>query len=122
MREKSTSGGGFWIALCLFLFGIVGALLTGTTALVIWLSARLGLIAAALIVCLGFILMAICCYWVALREPVRRIRQQLETVSYVADLIEQGYDWVLKQCSQALGLFQRIIVEAITHRTKEPAE
>lgn len=109
------------IGLSLFLVGIVGALLTATTALVVWLAGWIGVIYAALAVCLLFVAIAIGSYLLVLRRPMQRIRRQLETVSYVADLIEQGYDWVLQQCSLALGVFQRLI-EQISTKTKEPAE
>lgn len=121
MRSNSTSGSSVILSLTLFLIGIVGALLTGTTALIVWLAGWIGVIYASLVVCALYLLLALCCYLFSLRRIVRRIARQLQTVSYVADLIEQGYDWTLRQCSMLLNLFQHAI-EQLGLKTREPAE
>ncbi len=121
MKRDTSSGGGVILSLSLFLIGIAGALLTATTALVVWLAGWIGVIYASLAVCALYLLLALCCYLFSLRKVVQRISRQLRTVSYVADLIEQGYDWVLQQFSAVLGAFQRLI-EQISLKLKEPDE
>lgn len=121
MRRNSTSGGGLLLSLSLFLIGVVGALLTGTTALIVWLAGWIGVIYASLAVCALFLLLALVCYFVSLRRLVRRIARQLETVSYVADLIEHGYDWALRQGMRLLGSLQQLL-ERFTLKMREPAE
>ncbi len=121
MQKKQTAGGGTVAAFLLFLIGIAGVLLTGTTALVIWLAGWIGVIYAALVVCALFLVMALCCYLFSLRKIIRKIGGRLKTVADVANLIEQGYDWVIRQFSLAVGLFQRAL-EQLEQTKKEPAE
>lgn len=121
MRRNATSGGGLLLSLSLFLIGVVGALLTGTTALIVWLAGWIGVIYASLAVCALFLLLALVCYFVSLRRLVRRIARQLETVSYVADLIEHGYDWALQQGMRLLGSLQQLL-ERFTLKMREPVE
>lgn len=118
MKRNSTSSGRTLLACLLFLIGIVGAILTATVALVLWLGGWVGLINASLIVCLLYGALAVGCYYLSLRRIAKRISRQLQTVSYVADLIEHGYDWVLERCSMLLGSVQRLL-DSFLHKANE---
>lgn len=88
-------------AAALFTIGLFGALITGLAALVLWLAEWIGSVAlAAFIVFLFFCVLAAVSYLLTIREAIERSRAQLDTVSEVAGLLKQGYDWMLHK-----GLF-----------------
>lgn len=109
MERKASSGGAVALALALFLIGIFGALVTGLTALIVWLGEWLGVVGAALVVCLGFLLMAAMSYLLTLRDAMRRISTQFETVSHVADLIQHGYNWAMRRTSVLWQMIDRLL-------------
>ena len=95
--------------LLLFVAGLTGALLAGLTALILWLATHIGVIGAALMVCLLCILVAWCSYLFSLRAALRRISESLETVRYAALLIERAYAWLGGKESLMLKLFDRLL-------------
>ncbi len=97
------------MGLTLFLIGIAGALLAGLTALIVLLSTWLGIIGAALAVALCFATMALLAYRLSLHATMKRIHKQFETVSYVADLIESGYDWVRGKTALMLRVVEHLL-------------
>ena len=107
--RKNNSGGGFLIGLLHFMVGVAGALLSGLTALIVWLSSWLGVTMAALVVSLLFMLIALLSYALSLHGTIKRIGKQFETVSYVADLIESGYDWVRGKTALALRVVEQLL-------------
>lgn len=92
------------LALILFVVGTAGALLTGITALLVWLSEWLGFAGAALVICVLFSLVALLSYLLTIRDTLRRATARLETVSDVAILIQEGYDWVVRKASLLLRI------------------
>ena len=95
--------------LLLFVAGLAGALLAGLTALILWLATHVGLIGAALVVCLLCILLAWSSYLFSLRAALRRIEESLESVRYAASLIERAYAWLGGKESLLLRIFDRLL-------------
>ena len=114
--ERRASSSSVVLALALFLVGILGALVTGLTALIVWLGEWLGVVGASLLVCLGFLLMATLSYLLTLRDAMRQISEQFETVSHVADLIQHGYNWVMQRTSVIWQLLERLLEGFFTPR------
>lgn len=106
MTKTRATSSPFGVALVIFLIGIAGALLTGTTALLIWLSQWVGLIGASLILCALFIVMATLSYLLVLRQTINRISARFTAISRVASLIQNGYDWVLRKSAMLLQLVE----------------
>ena len=114
--ERRASSSGILLALALFLIGILGALVTALTALIVWLGEWLGVVGASLVVCLGFLLMATLSYLLTLRDAMRQISEQFETVSHVAELIQHGYEWVMRRTSVVWQLLERLLEGLFTPR------
>lgn len=114
--ERRASSSSVVLALALFLVGILGALVTGLTALIVWLGEWLGVVGASLVVCLGFLLMATLSYLLTLRDAVRQISEQFETVAQVATLIQHGYNWVMRRTSVIWQLLERLLEGFFTPR------
>ena len=114
--ERRASSSSVVLALALFLVGILGALVTGLTALIVWLGEWLGVVGASLLVCLGFLLMATLSYLLTLRDAVRQISEQFETVAQVATLIQHGYNWVIRRTSVIWQLLERLLEGFFTPR------
>ncbi|MBR5849512.1 MAG: hypothetical protein IKZ12_00415 [Alistipes sp.] len=109
MERRASSGGAIAWALALFLIGILGALVTGLTALILWLGAWLGVVGASLVVCLLFVVIATLSYLLTLRNAIRVISDQFETVWRVAELIQEGYDWALRRTSILWQVIERLM-------------
>ncbi len=92
-----------------FVVGAVGALLAGLAALVLWLSTHIGLLGASIVVFLGCSLLAGLSYRLSIRPAMRRMEEKLETISYVADLIERGYDWIGGKESLLLRIIEHLL-------------
>lgn len=106
MADASTRRGGLAAGILLFAVGIFGALITGTTALVLWLASRIGSISqAAFVVCMLFVLLAIISYRLSIRDTVERLRAKLDTIAEVAGIFKRGYVWVLRQGLHLAELF-----------------
>ena len=95
--------------LLLFVVGLTGALLAGLAALILWVATHIGLIGAAMAVCLLCILLAWCSYLFSLRAALRRIAESLESVRYASLLIERAYAWLGGKESLVLKLFDRLL-------------
>ena len=101
IRSSSARTGSLAAAAALFTIGLFGALITGLAALVLWLAEWVGSVAlAAFIVFLFFCVVALVSYLLTIRDAIERSRAQLDTVSEVAGLLKQGYDWMMHK-----GLF-----------------
>ena len=112
MGAKRGSSAPLGLAVILFLIGVVGSLLTATTALIVWLSAWLGVVGASLVICLLCLVTALLSYLLALRGAMRRLDERFDTVSRVASLILNGYDWLLHQSAGLLRLFEQMFKRA----------
>ena len=99
--SSSARTGSLAAAAALFTIGLFCALITGLAALVLWLAEWVGSVAlAAFIVFLFFCVVALVSYLLTIRDAIERSRAQLDTVSEVAGLLKQGYDWMMHK-----GLF-----------------
>lgn len=116
MERRASSGGAVALALALFLIGILGALVTGLTALIVWLGEWLGVVGASLVVCLLFVVTAVLSYLLTLRDAMRQLSEQFETVSHAADLIQQGYNWAMRRTSAFWQLLERLLEALFTPR------
>ncbi len=110
MSQKANSGvGGVTLALLLSLGGMLGALLTALTALVVWLSGWMALHWAALVAMLCSATLALLSYFLVLHRRIKQLVRKFSTISYVADLIEGGYDWVRSQIALLLRFVERLL-------------
>ena len=116
MERRRSSGSAVALALGLFLVSILGALVTGLTALIVWLGEWLGVVGASLLVCLGFLLIATLSYLLTLRDAMRQISEEFETVAQVATLIQHGYNWVLRRTSAIWQIIERLLEAFVTPR------
>lgn len=106
MTGASAKRGGLFTGLVLFVIGIIGALFTGVTALVLWLSSWIGSISlASFVVCLLFVLLAVVSYQLSIRDTVERFRAKLDTIAEVAGFFKRGYVWFLRQGLYLVDLF-----------------
>lgn len=106
MSDASARRGGLATGIVLFVIGIIGALITGLTALVLWLSSWIGSISlASFVVCLLFVLLAAVSYQLSIRDTVARFRAKLDTIAEVAGIFKRGYVWVLRQGLHLAELF-----------------
>lgn len=106
-REEPTPGR-FVVALLLFV-------LLAATCLLLLLAALTGsMAAAALIVGGACLLLAVVVWLAALREPLARIGERLETVYEVARTAREGYRWITAKALPLLTLF------SLRPRTQEP--
>lgn len=97
-REEPTPGR-FVVALLLFV-------LLAATCLLLLLAALTGsMAAAALIVGGACLLLAVVVWLAALREPLARIGERLETVYEVARTAREGYRWITAKALPLLALF-----------------
>lgn len=93
------------LAVVLFVTGIFGAIVTGLTALVLWLSSWIGSISlAALAVCILFGILAAISYELGIRTTVERFSAKLETISEVAGMFQHVRHWFEKQWLYLLQL------------------
>lgn len=102
MNDRPASG---HFAASLLLFGITAlvALLMGLTALLIWLSMLTGsFVLSAVILGVLFALIAGAIYRYAIREELRRLRTQVETVYEVAHAARTGYEWIVTKVVRLL--------------------
>lgn len=98
--------GRFVVALLLFVLLAATCLLLLLAALVFWLAALTGsMAAAALIVGGACLLLAVVVWLAALREPLARIGERLETVYEVARTAREGYRWITAKALPLLALF-----------------
>lgn len=103
-REEPTPGR-FVVALLLFVLLAATCLLLLLAALVFWLAALTGsMAAAALIVGGACLLLAVVVWLAALREPLARIGERLETVYEVARTAREGYRWITSKVLPLLAL------------------
>ena len=82
--------------------------------MIVWLGEWLGVVGASLVVCLGFLLMATLSYLLTLRDAMQQISEQFETVSHVADLIQHGYEWVMRRTSAIWQIIERLLEAFVT--------
>lgn len=95
MDREHASRGSFVVALICFVLIAATCLVLLITTLVVWLSALTGsMIAATLIVSGLCFVLAVTIYLLALREPLARIQDQIETIYEVAHAAREGYEWV----------------------------
>ena len=93
--ENKPSGGRFLVALLAFALRAATGIVLLLTTLVVWLSALTGsLVTATLIVSGLCFLLAAAIYALALRAPIDRIQDQVETVYDVAHAAKTGYEWL----------------------------
>lgn len=104
------------VGLTLFVAGLVGALLAGAAALIILLGRWVGLVGAAGLTALLSALVAAISYRVWLHPALKSIDRQLETVAYVADLIEQGYDWVRSKRLLIFRMSEQMLVRFLSKK------
>ena len=112
-REEPTPGR-FVVALLLFVLLAATCLLLLLAALVFWLAALTGSMAAAALIGGGCLLLAVVVWLAALREPLARIGERLETVYEVARTAREGYRWITAKALPLLALF------SLRPRTQEP--
>lgn len=111
-REACTPGR-FIVALVLFVLLAATCLVLLLAALVFWLAALTGSMAAAALIVGGCcLLMAVIVWLVALRDPLDRIGERIETVYEVARTAREGYRWITSKALPLLTLFGP--------RTREP--
>ena len=93
--ENKPSGGRFLVALLAFALTAATGIVLLLTTLVVWLSALTGsLVTATLIVSGLCFLLAAAIYALALRAPIDRIQDQVETIYDVAHAAKTGYEWL----------------------------
>lgn len=103
-REKPPQGN-FAVALICFVLIAATCVVLLITTLVIWLSSLTGsMIAATLIVSGICFVLALMIYLLALRAPLERIQDQIDTIYEVARAARQGYEWVSDRVSMLLKL------------------
>ena len=108
-REKAF-GGNFVVALIFFVLIAATGFVLLITTLVAWLAELMGsVVLATLIVCGACIIAALLIYLLALRRPLARMQDQLETVYEVARLARSGYDWVQERLRALLNLREAIV-------------
>lgn len=104
-REACTPGR-FIVALVLFVLLAATCLVLLLAALVFWLATLTGSMAAAALIVGGCcLLMAVIVWLVALREPLDRIGERIETVYEVARTAREGYRWITAKALPLLALF-----------------
>ena len=90
--ENKPSGGRFLVALLAFALTAATGIVLLLTTLVVWLSALTGsLVTATLIVSGLCFLLAAAIYALALRAPIDRIQDQVETIYDVAHAAKTGW-------------------------------
>lgn len=96
MEHEIHKSGGFFVSMvCFVLIAVTGGLLL-ISALVVWLAAVLGSLIGSMLIVSGICLLtALLIYLIALREPFRRIEEQIDTVYEVARAARSGYDWIM---------------------------
>ena len=106
MEHEKSSGGNFALALVFFVMTVLAAGCMLLTALLVWFAGVMGSLAlAALIIGGAFTLVAGLIYLCSMRKSLARIRNQMETVYYVAHLAKEGYDWILDKIQLWLRFF-----------------
>lgn len=106
MKKGKTSGGNFIASLVFFGLTALIAIYLLLTALVVWLADVTGsLIASTLIVGGFFAVIAAVIYLLSIREAVKHIREQIETVYEVAHAAKEAYQWL----SNKFMLFLRLL-------------
>ena len=120
MAGKAPNTRGRFAAAVVFVtVGIFGALVTGVTALVLWLSTWIGSISlAAFVVCILFGIMALVSYELNIRDTVERVRTQLEVVSEVAGMFQRVHRWFEQQWLYLL----QIAALLVNDREKKPGK
>lgn len=107
--------GRFVVALLLFVLLAATCLLLLLAALVFWLATLTGSMAAAALIGGGGCLLLAAVVWLAaLREPLARIGERLETVYEVARTAREGYRWITAKVLPLLALV------SLRPRTQEP--
>ena len=98
--------GRFVVALLLFVLLAATCLVLLLAALVFWLATLTGSMAAAALIVGGCcLLMAVIVWLVALRKPLDRIGERIETVYEVARTAREGYRWITAKALPLLALF-----------------
>ena len=105
-EREACAPGRFIVALVLFVLLAATCLVLLLAALVFWLAALTGSMAAAALIVGGCcLLMAVIVWLVALREPLDRIGERIETVYEVARTAREGYRWITAKALPLLALF-----------------
>ena len=94
MDNRKTSGGSFVAALVFFVMTASIAIFLLLTALVVWLSEVTGSFILSSLIVGGFFAVLAAVIYLAIREGVERIRDQVETVYDVARAAKEGYEWL----------------------------
>lgn len=105
MDPENASHGSFVITLIGFMLIAATGFVLLITTLVVWLSALTGsMIAATLIVSGICFALAGAIYLLALRDPLSRIQDQIDTIYDVARTAREGYKWVTDKVLMLLRL------------------
>lgn len=95
MNDRPASGH-MVAALLFFAISALAAMLMGLAALVVGLSSLTGsFLLSAVILGVLFALVALAIYRFSIREELRRLRTQIETVYEVAHAARSGYEWLV---------------------------
>lgn len=106
MDRTNKSGGSFFLGLIFFVLAAATGVMLLIATLVVWLSALTGSLIAATLIIGGFcFLLAGVIYLLALRAPIARIQEQIDTVYDVANAAKTAYRWVTHKIDLFLQLF-----------------
>lgn len=95
MDRVNTPRGNFALGLIWFVLIAATGVVLLITSLVVWLSALTGSMIAALLIVSGIcFLLAGTIYFLALRDTLSRIQEQIDTVYEVARAARTGYEWL----------------------------
>lgn len=105
MDRGTTPRGNFALGLIWFVLIAATGVMLLITSLVVWLSVLTGSMIAALLIVSGFcFLLAGMIYFLALRDTLSRIQEQIDTVYEVAHAARMGYEWL----TEKLGLWMSV--------------
>lgn len=118
MADAKSSGGNLFVSLLIFALMVWIALLLLLAAGVIGLAEWWGSLPLALLAAGGlFAVIALLLYFMEVRKPMRRLRERVETIYEVAQLLQRGYDWVSERLR-----WLRSFWESLTSRGEDPTE
>lgn len=105
MSDSTPSGGRYAASFVWFGLAAFFALALFIAAFVVWLWELTGsFLASTLIVGGFFAVLAAAVYFLSVRDAVRQIQDQVETVYNVARLVNTGYNWLLQRVALFLQL------------------
>lgn len=106
MEERKARRSHFATTLVCFILTTITAIILLVTALVVWLSYITGsLIIAALLIGVFFAIISWLIYLLAIRDPLDRLHEQIETIYEVAHTMQIGYKWIIDM----LAIFKSFI-------------